>query len=278
MRDDRILPATRIVGALIPPFLVAAFVILYLFPNDTATLFAWTIKPAMTPMMMGAGYIAGAWFFVRLVLGGRWSFFALGFLPITTFTWFMLAATALHWDRFNHEHVSFVAWLVLYVITPFLVPVLWLRNRRTDPGTLAPGDVRVPPPVRAAALVVGLVLTGAAVLLLVAPDVVIPVWPWTLTPLTARVVGGWFALPGVLGLMYSTDTRWGSWRIVLQSQAIGVALILVGAARAWDELDTSRPMTWAFVAGLSALLAALVGLHVAMDARRAAETRLAAAA
>ena len=278
MRDDRILPATRIVGALIPPFLVAAFVILYLFPNDTATLFAWTIKPAMTPMMMGAGYIAGAWFFVRLVLGGRWSFFALGFLPITTFTWFMLAATALHWDRFNHEHVSFVAWLVLYVITPFLVPVLWLRNRRTDPGTLAPGDVRVPPPVRAAALVVGLVLTGAAVLLLVAPDVVIPVWPWTLTPLTARVVGGWFALPGVLGLMYSTDTRWGSWRIVLQSQAIGVALILVGAVRAWDELDTSRPMTWAFVAGLSALLAALVGLHVAMDARRAAETRLAAAA
>jgi hypothetical protein len=278
MRDDRILPATRIVGALIPPFLVAAFVILYLFPNDTATLFAWTIKPAMTPMMMGAGYIAGAWFFVRLVLGGRWSLFALGFLPITTFTWFMLAATVLHWDRFNHDHVSFVAWLVLYLITPFLVPALWLRNRRTDPGTLAPGDVRVPPPVRAAALLVGVVLTSAAVLLLVAPDAVIPAWPWTLTPLTARVVGGWFALPGVLGLMYSTDTRWGSWRIVLQSQAIGVALILVGAARAWDEFDTSRPMTWAFVAGLSALLAGLVGLHVAMDARRGAETRLAAAA
>ncbi len=273
MRDDRILPATRIVGALIPPFLIVAFVMLYVFPNDTDRLFAWTIKPSMTPMMMGAGYIAGAYFFVRLVLGRRWSWFALGFPAITAFVWFMGLATFLHFDKFDHAHVSFYAWLILYVVTPILVPLLWLVNRRTDPGTLAPGDVRVPPPLRAAALVVGLVLTGIAVIMFFIPDTAATIWPWKLTPLTARVVAGWFALPGVLGLMYASDTRWGSWRIVLQSQVLGVALILLAAARAWDDFDTSRPMTWVFTAGLAGLLVGLIALHLAMDARRKVAAR-----
>ena len=34
-RDDRIFRATRVVGAIIVPFLVVAFFILYFFPGDT---------------------------------------------------------------------------------------------------------------------------------------------------------------------------------------------------------------------------------------------------
>jgi hypothetical protein len=268
MRDDRIYPATRIIGALIPPFLIVAFVILYLLPNDTDKLFAWTIKPTMTPLMMGGGYISGSYFFVRLVAGGRWSWYTLGFLPIATFTWFMALATVMHLDKFNHAHVSFYAWLLLYVVTPILVPLLWLRNRATDPGTLEPGDVTVPAPVRAAALVVGLGLVGTALSMFLFPSTFMSIWPWSLTPLTTRVIAGWFALPGVLALMYATDTRWGAWRIVLQSQALGVALILLGAARAWGEFRQDAPMTWVFVGGLSGLLVALVALYVTMELRR----------
>lgn len=270
MRDDRIFPETRIIGALIPPFLLVAFLILYLFPNDTDKLFAWTIKPTMTPLMMGGGYISGSYFFVRLVMGGRWSSYTLGFLPIAAFTWFMAAATILHWAKFNHDHVSFYAWLILYLVTPILVPILWYRNRVTDPGTLAPGDVAVPRVVRTAALVIGLALVATASFMFLAPEAAATVWPWSLTPLTSRVIAGWFALPGVLGLMYSTDPRWGSWRILLQSQALGVALILVGAVRAWGDFDQARLMTWGFVAGLGLLLAALLGLYITMESRRGA--------
>jgi len=58
-RDDRVLPETRALGYLIPPFLIAAFVILYLLPDRTKDLFAWSIKPSMTPLLMGGGYISG---------------------------------------------------------------------------------------------------------------------------------------------------------------------------------------------------------------------------
>jgi hypothetical protein len=261
-RDDRIFPVTRWVGAAIPPFLIVAFIILYIFPNNTKELFAWTIAPTMTPLLMGAGYISGSYFFVRLIMGGRWHWFTLGFLPITAFTWFMGLATVLHWEKFNHSHFSFYAWLGLYVVTPFLVPALWFNNRVTDPGTPDPGDVILPDWVRLAAGVVGGIMAAIAVFMFIFPDTAIAAWPWKLTPLTARVEGGWFALPGVVGLMYATDRRWSAWKIVLESQMIGIALILVGVVRAWGDFDQSRITTWLFVGGLSLLLLSLVTLYV----------------
>lgn len=271
-RDDRIYPATRWVGAAIPPFLIVAFVMLYVFPDDTGRLFAWTISPRMIPLLMGAGYISGSYFFVRLVLGRTWHRFSRGFLPITAFTWFMGLATILHWDRFNHDHVSFYAWLALYTITPFLVPALWLYNRRADPHVLEPGDVAVPGVVR---LVTGLIGAGVllvAVLMFLFPEQAIDVWPWRLSPLTARVVAGWFALPGVLGLSFAVERRWSAWRITLESQLLGIALIGVGAARAWSDFDTSRAATWFFLAGMAGLFLFLLGVYVVMERRRGMET------
>ena len=49
--SDRVLPVTRWVAAIIVPFLVAAFIILYLFPDHTLALFAWGIQPRMSAMM-----------------------------------------------------------------------------------------------------------------------------------------------------------------------------------------------------------------------------------
>lgn len=59
------LPTTRALSAFIVPFLIVAFAVLYGWPGETGRLFAWTISPTMTPMVLGAVYIGGAYFFVR---------------------------------------------------------------------------------------------------------------------------------------------------------------------------------------------------------------------
>src|SRR5438445_8231645 len=107
VRNDRVFPVTRWVSAIIVPFLVAAFVILYLFPDHTQEMFAWGIQPRMSAMMLGAAYIAGAYFFVRAATNARWHWVKVGFLPVTTFAALMGIATILHWDRFNHGYISF---------------------------------------------------------------------------------------------------------------------------------------------------------------------------
>ena len=261
MRNDQILPITRWVAALVVPILLLAFIILYLLPNRTADYFAWTINPTMTSMMMGAGYLAGAYFFTHVVLAKKWHHVALGFPAVTAFVWFMLIATILHYDRFNHNHPAFIAWLILYVVTPILIPALWWFNRKKDPGLPDALDVVIPKWARTIMGVIAIVTLGNAVLMLLFPAWYIPIWPWQLSPLTARIVAGWFALPGMVALGVAADSRWSAARITLQSQIIGLVLILVAVARSWQEFDAGKAATWVFVGGLAALLLVVVGLY-----------------
>jgi hypothetical protein len=288
VRDDRIFPEIKPIAAFIVAVLIAAVAILYLVPDRTKDFFAWEIKPTMTPMLMGAGYLSGAWFFIRAIMSKQWHHFGNGFLAITTFTWFMGIATLLHLDKFTPGHISFYAWFILYVVTPFLVPFLWWRNRVTDPGTPDPDDVVVPPMVRQFALITGVVLLAIALLVFIFADFVatksaaapngMNIWPWNTSPLTARVIGGWFALPGVVGLIVSREPRWSAWRILIESQLIALVLILVAAARAWGEFHQDNPLTWVFILGIAGLLTGAGALYFTMEARRRAATSRAVAA
>ena len=261
MRDDRVFPATRLLGAAIVPFLVVAFALLYLFPDDTRHWFAWDVQPTITPLIMGAGYIAGAYFFVRVARARLWHRVHVGFLPVTAFTLFMAIATFNHLDRFATAHVAFWIWVGLYVVTPVLVPLAWWRNRATDPGTPEPGEPPLPGVVRPLLLAVGAAQSAVALVLLLSPSTMIEHWPWQLTPLTAQTLGGWFALPGVTALMMGLDGRWTAIRITLESQLIGLALILLGTLRAWDDVDASNTLAAVFVAGIAGLFVALLALR-----------------
>jgi hypothetical protein len=267
-RDDRVLTSTRFLGAVIVPFLLVAFVLLYFFPDDTRHWFAWDVQPTITPLIMGAGYIAGAYFFVRVAFETRWHRVQVGFLPVTAFTLFMAIGTFAHLDRFATAHVAFWIWVGLYVVTPVLVPLAWLRNRATDPREPEPGEPPVPRGVRRGLLAIGTVQSLVALVLLLSPSTMIEHWPWLLTPLTAQTLGGWFALPGVTALMMGLDGRWSAIRITLESQLIGLALILIGTARAWGDVDTSNALAFVFVAGIVVLFAGLLALEAAVLSAR----------
>jgi hypothetical protein len=81
-------------------------------------------------------------------------------------------------------------------------------------------------------------------LLFIWPLRLLEVWPWPLTPLTARVVAGICVLGGA-GIGMARNPRWASARLLLHVLWVMVALILVATVRAWDEFDRSLA-TWAF--------------------------------
>ncbi len=267
-RDDRILPATRIIMVLVVPVLAFAFIILYLFPERSGQNFAWEIKPNMTAIWMGAGYLGGGYLLAHAAFGRRWHAAAAGFPPVAVFTAAMLLATVLHWERFDPNHFPFQLWLVLYAVTPFLIPFLWLRNRMTDPGEIGTGDRTVPGIASLAMRLFGVAASTAAIFMFVFPGTAVSIWPWTLTPLTARILGGWFALLGVGGLVIAADRRWSAWRAPLQSIMLWAGLVGVGALLNLSDFGTAGLLN-PFIIGTWLSFLLLLGFHVYMSMKPA---------
>jgi hypothetical protein len=272
VRDDRLLPETRWAALVVFCILVPAAAVLWLAPGRTADLWAWPIEPGLTAIFLGSGYGAGAYFFWRTYRAERWHPSAPGVLGAAVFAALMLVATVIHWDRFNHGHApalaaaAFFAWTVVYALSPFAVFALWWRNRATDPRTAAAGDPIVPRPVRLAARAFAAGALGTGLLAFAVPAVAIDVWPWQLTPLTARVLAGITVQVGVGALVLSLDPRWSAWRLIVQTFLVATALLLAGGVRAFGDFDTGHPLTWLYFGGLLVTAAALALLRHRMEA------------
>lgn len=264
-KDDRILLVTRVAAVVVLAVLGLAWWALYLHPAETDERFAWPLQPEMTAMLMGAGYGSAILFFVAVLVGKHWHRVTLGFLPTTAFIFLLVIATALHWDRFNHGHPPFFLWVSVYAITPVAVPALWWINRRRDPGTLESRDVILPTPLRTALIVFGGVLAAIALLMFVLPELVIDVWPWSLTPLSARTVAAFVALPAVAWLVMAVDRRWSAARVMVATVALGLAMLLIAVWRAWPDFDQGNWLTYTYIAGLVGTLLGLIAMSVWME-------------
>jgi hypothetical protein len=268
LQDDRVLPLTRLVAVVIVPFLLAAAVVLYFSGEAMGQRFAWDIQPPPTAFLVGSGYLGGAYFFVRVVFERRWHRVGAGFLPVAAYTLVMLLATLVHWDRFDPGHFPFLVWLILYVVTPLALPLIWALNRRTDPGSLGPNDMLVAPVLRRVMAVIGgLVLVGAALFFLL-PEAVASIWPWTLSPLTARVLTGWHVLLGAGALTLAADRRWSAWRIPLQSIGLWQALFLANMLRPEAGAGSTGLFNW-YVGYAFAGLLAIILLYFIMERQHA---------
>jgi hypothetical protein len=269
-QDDRVLPFTRVVAAVVIGILILAFLVLFVFPRDTASRFAWTVHPSMTAMVMGAGYGSALYFFARVLTGRRWHRVALGFIPTTVFAWMMLGTTLLHWRDFRHGSPTFLLWFWVCVVTPILAPLVWLVNRRHDPRMLEPDDRLFDPTIRRVMLVGGAVLVAIAAWMYLSPSTAIAVWPWGLRPLTARTIAAFVALPGVAWLVIAADGRWSASRILLDTIAIGLVLLLIAIARAWKDFQHEDVLTYVYFLCIVATLGAIAALDLSMHPAEAA--------
>jgi hypothetical protein len=188
-----------------------------------------------------------------------------GFLPVGTFASMMGITTILHWNKFIHDRLAFWLWVGLYFTTPLFVFAVFVSNQRRSSRS-TDGELLMP---RVAAALIGVggvcaVLMSAFMYLF--PQHAIDIWPWKLTPLTARMLSAIFAL-GLAGLGAFWDRRWSSARVLLQVAAVMLALIFVAGIRAHSEFNNSRPLTWLSAIGFGATVIAGVALYIHMESR-----------
>ncbi len=246
---DGIPPLLRWTTWLVVPVLGLGVVLLYLLPGQTEALFAWTIASPLTAMFLGAGYAGGVAFFMLGWREHRWHRIGPSLPAIAAFTLVMLLATLLHHDRFHVGRPAYWLWLIVYIAAPPLLAYLWLRDRRLDDGAREPGEGAWPTVVSRLMVAVGLVEGVLALLLFLVPDVAAAHWPWPLTPLTARVLAGWFLLAAILLFRGGRDGRSSVLQLPLKGALVWSTLLLLAYWRGRAELLWDRPLTALLLAG-----------------------------
>ncbi len=260
----RPLPGVR---ALLVAFCIltaAAVVSLVVLADRTEETFAWTIAPPVTAAFLGSGYGAG---FVLSVLSLRsddWGRVRIPFLTVLVFTWLTAVATFVHLDRMHviTPGVGPVAvpaawlWLVVYVVVPISMAVLVLRQPSGRPPRAARRAAAPLPRWLTVALVVqGAVLLVVGLALFVAPATSETLWPWTLTPLTGRVIAAWLVAFAVAAWLCVRSGDLGELTIATVAYTVFGLLLLVNLLRFRGEVDWSSVAGAAHVVGVVVILA-----------------------
>jgi hypothetical protein len=239
-------------------FVAAAGVTLFFFSEHTSQYFAWTIKPPVTAAFLGGGYLAVNASLLLALRSNDWSQARVGVWVVTTGLLVILLASLLHLDRFHLHSPVWTAkvwawsWLVLYIgLVPGLVAALWSQRRiamvRAEAGN------RLPVWLRNGQRVLGILMTVIGLALFAAPDTSVPLWPWPLTPLTARMVGSFYLAIAVSLFVAARENNFK--RIHVASVAYLVFALLQGInAVRYPAIQWQTLSGWLLAGTLLALL------------------------
>jgi hypothetical protein len=244
-----------------------AFALLFALSNETEEWFSWTINPPLTAAFLGASYFAALLLFAWTARFGDWRSAQATLVPVSVIAVGLLVATIVHEDRFHHDLFGWF-WKAAYLLAPVAIAVAVARRLRLPVGQREPSTDRprspLPSALRAALVVQGLVMLALGAYLFAAPGSADDLWPWALTPLTARAIGAFVAGFGASALhaVVANDLR-SFEGAALAYGALGLLQLLALALHAGD-LTGGDGDTWLYAVFLVSVAGAgLAGLRSA---------------
>jgi len=248
-------------------FGIGAVLAVGLAPAETKTNFAWPINPVVMAAVLGAFYMTSAPLFLLPLLSRRWEMIRIMILPTALFSTIQLAATFLHWDKFSIGSTPFYVWFASYLLPPPIFIAAYLYHQRKAKNETSTTD-EIPAWLRWILLIVGMLFVLIAIIAFFLPSLLIPVFPWQLTPLTSRSLSGWIAIVGVLMLSIYRDNHQTRSRLATPMLILILPTILLQLTRFSSEVNWASPTLW-FGLILFAI-AGFCGIYLALGSWREA--------
>ena len=170
----------------------------------------------------------------------------------------------LHLDRFHFDADEpwprFLAWLwlVVYVVVPPWMTALLVAQHRLpgdDPDVTRPMSSGLAGILTLQAVFLTIVGVG----LVVAPTRVLELWPWTLTPLTARAIGAWCVALGFAAGLAVRERDLTRLRAAAATYVTFGVLQTVAIVRFRDDVEWERAASWIYLVILAVITAS--GAH-----------------
>lgn len=238
---------------------------LFVLTEHTARYFAWTVNPPLTAAALGGAYWASSVLELLAARQRTWARARIAVPAVLVFTTLTLATTLLHLDRFHlggrfavATQVATWAWIAVYALVPVLMSILLVFQHRAA-GIDVPRRNSLPRWLRVVLGVHAVVMLSLGFGLFLAPEATLALWPWMLTPLTARAIGGWLLGLGLAAAHAAAENDWSRVTVATHAYILLGVLEFVALMRYPNTVDWGRPGTWIYLLFLVSFL--LVGIY-----------------
>ena len=187
-------------------FLAAFFVLWFFIMPQNGIYFAWPVKPELTALFLGAGFLLRSyfgyhlwrdkyWYTLRWSLKADYVFLATLFVTtwwhISEMNWALQGvSTGLQTFSLTIAHV----WMLAYTFEPLTVFLLHPRDPEADaPVPAEYSEGKLLPVLKNALLAVFYVSAGFWAVLFFSPEFANTRWPWDLNAFDSRIMSAFFA-------------------------------------------------------------------------------------
>jgi hypothetical protein len=247
-------------------FGIGAVLAVGLAPAETKTNFAWPINPVVMAALLGAFYMTSAPLFLLPLFAKRWEMIRVMILPTALFSTIQLAATFLHWDKFTLGITPFYVWFASYLLPPPIFVAAYLWHQKRAKGISSTADDQIPAWLKWILLILGALFVLIAIIAFFIPSLLIPIFPWELTPLTSRSLSGWLAIVGTLLFSIRRENNRTHARLATPMLILILPTVLLQLSRFSGEVNWSSGTLW-----VGLILFAIVGfcgVYLAMGSWR----------
>jgi hypothetical protein len=238
---------------------LAALLVAYLgitAPRHLDKSFTWANLPPLHARFVGVLYLFGGVYMVGCIAARRWSQVSPALPAIGLFTSLLLLVTLLNLDAFDFDLGPVWVWTLSYIIYPSIAfGVAWALRHREAP---APGGPLLPRWARTFLIAQAAVFAVLGVLLLVARDVGVDIWPWKIDAGLAQFYGGPFLAYAYCSWRYSRRGHWAALATIVPAMLVFTAGTVIVSLVHRELFSASDVATWIWFAGFAAAAAFLL--------------------
>lgn len=202
--------------------------------------------PPLHARFLGAMYLSGATFMALGIVARHWHEVRVVTPMVAIWTGMLGVVSLFYLDAFDWTRVQTWTWFVAYSGFPlFAAWIAWSQRGVTE----RPGGAQLSVALRGYLLVQGAVATLLAIVLLLAPGVMVGAWPWKITPLLAQVYSAPFLSFGIGSLLAARQRGWAEVRIVVYATLVFALAVLISSVIHSSLFDFSSPAGWLWFSG-----------------------------
>ena len=216
----------------------------FFVPERVDKAIPWLVPP-LHARFIGALYLSAVVLMGMSMLAKQFAEVRAPTFIAAVWTGLLLIISFFYLSEFDFSRGPVWFWFGAYILYPIIG--FWLTWKYRDIQNDSTGT-RLSSWIQTYFLIQGIIISGLALLLLLAPDFMLTVWPWKITRMLAQIYAGPFLAYGLGCLMLSRQRTWPEVRIVALSFLVLSIGVIIASVIHRSLFSVSNPSTWIWFA------------------------------